>query len=52
MARKTKKEMAEILKRNGYFSKYKYVCDIVKKFSWQDLKCYYTEMLHNQSYPN
>ena len=48
MAKMTKKEMAEVLKRNGYFFKYRYVCDIVKDFSWKDLKNYFDEMIENK----
>lgn len=47
MAKMTKREMAEILKSNGYFWKYKYVCDIEKNFSWRDLKDYFDEMIEN-----
>ena len=47
MAKMTKEEMAEILKRHGYFFKYRYVSDIVKNFSWKDLKDYYDEMREN-----
>ena len=45
MAKMRKERMAEILKRNGYFFNYKYVCDIVKDFSWKELKDYFNEML-------
>lgn len=48
MAKMTKRAMAEILKRSGYFFKYHYICDIVKDFTWQDLKNYYDEMIENK----
>ena len=44
MAKMTKEEMAEILKAHGRFSKYSCVSDVVKNFSWKDLKGYYDDM--------
>lgn len=45
MAKMSKEDMAWQLKNAGWFRNYRYICDIVKDLSWQELKDYYVEML-------
>lgn len=42
-----KEQLAEFLKSHGYFSKYSYISDILKDFSYSDLKMYYRECERN-----
>ena len=52
MAKPSKEYMATILKNSGYFWKYRYISDIVKEFSWDDLHTCYREYKANIGYPN
>lgn len=49
MAKMSKYEMADTLKRNGYFWKYKYISDIVKDYSWENLNFLYKDLLDERN---
>lgn len=49
MAKMKKEQLAEILKRNGYFWRYKYISDITKDYSWKALNFLYKELLDEEN---